>query len=60
MTDHEYPATEEGGHALVIEYGDCELIAHCMCGVDLGRITPDKSLDTFSTPWERHVMGLGR
>jgi hypothetical protein len=44
-----------GGHALVVEYGDCELIGSCQCGKPLGTTTPDASLDTFTGPWERHT-----
>jgi hypothetical protein len=44
-----------GGHALVVEYGDCELIGSCQCGKPLGATTPDASLDTFAGPWERHT-----
>ncbi|MFJ7049001.1 hypothetical protein ACIQVC_37185 [Streptomyces sp. NPDC101112] len=44
-----------GGHALVVEYGDCELLGSCQCGKPLGQTTPDASLDTFAGPWERHT-----
>lgn len=54
--DEEFPATWEGGHALVIEYGDEELYGHCQCGQDFTTIRPDQSLDTFATHWEKHVM----
>jgi hypothetical protein len=59
-TAEEEPATWEGGHALVIEVGDCELRARCQCGRPFGAIRPDQSLDAFATPWERHVMRLPR
>ncbi|SOE25655.1 hypothetical protein [Streptomyces sp. OK228] len=49
-------ASWEGGHALVVELGDCDLWGHCQCGKSFGNITPDKSLDDFAMPWERHVM----
>lgn len=49
-------ASWEGGHALVVEFGDCELYGRCQCGTSFGNITPDKSLDRFAGPWERHVM----
>lgn len=55
----DFPATWAGGHALVIGYGDEELSARCQCGEQLGTATPDKPLDHFATPWERHVMALG-
>jgi hypothetical protein len=54
----ESPTTWDGGHALVIEYGDCEIYGRCQCGERLGMVTPDKPLDRFAGPWERHVMGL--
>lgn len=54
--DEDFPTTWEGGHALVIEYGDCEMYGRCQCGRDLGTATPDKPLDRFAGPWERHVM----
>jgi hypothetical protein len=54
--DDEFPATVRGGHALVVEFGDEELIATCLCGVPLGTGTPLTSLDEFALPWERHVI----
>lgn len=54
MSDQD--TTWEGGHALVIEYGDCELYGRCQCGKPFGMITPDKPLDRFAGPWERHAM----
>ncbi|MEU6279785.1 hypothetical protein [Streptomyces sp. NPDC047028] len=54
--DPDFRETLAGGHALVIEYGDCELHASCQCGKRLGMTTPDASLDTFARPWERHCM----
>lgn len=57
--EHEHPATWDGGHALVVEYGDCELYGRCQCGADFGAIRPDRSIDAeFATAWERHVMTL--
>ncbi|MEV4863226.1 hypothetical protein [Streptomyces ossamyceticus] len=44
-----------GGHALVVEYGDCELLGSCQCGKPFGATTPDASLDTFARPWEHHT-----
>lgn len=55
-TEEEFPATWEGGHALVIEYGDCETYGRCQCGRDFGSRTPNKSLDEFGMAWENHVM----
>lgn len=54
--DEEFPATWEGGHALVIEFGDEQLLARCQCGTPLGDGRPGTPLDT----WERHVMSLWR
>lgn len=57
MTDDDIErASWEGGHALVVELGDCELYGHCQCGKSFRSITPDKSLDEFASPWELHVM----
>ncbi len=53
--DPDFRETLAGGHALVVEYGDCELIASCQCGKSLGMTTPDSSLDTFVPGWERHT-----
>lgn len=47
--------TLAGGHALVVEYGDCEMRGSCQCGKHLGQTTPDASLDTFVPVWERHT-----
>ena len=52
------PATWDGGHALIVEFGDEELAAHCQCGAWIGVGTPATSLDEFGLSWERHVMGL--
>lgn len=58
--DAEFPATWQGGHALIVEFGDEELYGHCQCGTRLGTATPDKPIDAFAEAWERHVMGGGR
>ncbi|NUR42026.1 MAG: hypothetical protein HOV73_18260 [Streptomyces sp.] len=55
-----FPATWDGGHSLVVEYGDCELYGRCQCGETFGSMTPDMPLDGFASPWERHVMGINR
>jgi hypothetical protein len=52
----DFMETLAGGHALIVEYGDCELIGSCQCGAEFGRTTPDASLDTFLPSWERHSM----
>lgn len=51
----DFPETLAGGHALVVEYGDCVMHASCQCGKPLGTTTPDTSLDTFMPGWERHT-----
>ena len=56
QADTEFTATRAGGHALIVEYGDCELYGFCQCGKPLGMVTPDKPIDAFAGPWERHVM----
>ncbi|MFE5591496.1 hypothetical protein [Streptomyces sp. NPDC056549] len=54
--DPDFRETLAGGHALIVEYGDCELIGSCQCSKELGRTTPDSSLDTFVPVWEHHSM----
>lgn len=54
--DPDFRETLAGGHALIVEYGDCELHGSCQCGKRFGMTTPDASLDTFVNPWERHSM----
>ncbi|MGI5408677.1 hypothetical protein ACQEV9_18020 [Streptomyces chartreusis] len=54
--DLEFRETRAGGHALVIEYGDCELLGSCQCGRRLGRVPPDKPIDRLVGLWERHTM----
>lgn len=57
--DTENPGSWEGGHALVVEYGDCELYGQCSCGQSFGMIRPNQSIDkVFAAKWERHVMTL--
>ncbi len=56
MSDDTERASWEGGHALVVELGDCELHARCQCGAPFGFIPVNKPLDRFAGPWERHVM----
>lgn len=51
----DFRETLAGGHALVIEYGDCEMHGSCQCGKRFGMCRPDASLDTFVRPWERHT-----
>lgn len=55
--DDDFATTWEGGHALVVEYGDCEFYGRCQCGKDFGMVTPDKyHADVYGSAWERHVM----
>ena len=57
LGDPEFRTTLDGGHALIVEYGDCEFYGRCQCGKKLGMVTPDKFRDgVFSGKWERHVM----
>jgi hypothetical protein len=56
-TDEDFRTTWEGGHALVIEYGDCEFYGRCQCGKELGMVTPNRYRDdVFGAKWERHVI----
>jgi hypothetical protein len=32
LGDPEFPTTLSGGHALIVEYGDCEFYGRCQCG----------------------------
>ncbi|MFZ4206813.1 hypothetical protein ACOZE4_18445 [Streptomyces griseoincarnatus] len=54
--DKEFRETLAGGHALVVQYGDCELLGSCQCGRRLGRVTPDRPIDHLAGLWERHTM----
>lgn len=55
--DEDFRTTWDGGHALVIEYGDCEFYGRCQCGKDFGMVRPDKyRADVFGSKWERHAM----
>ncbi len=57
LGDPEFPTLLSGGHALIVEYGDCEFYGWCQCGKALGMVTPDKFGDgAFADQWERHVM----
>lgn len=59
QADDEFATTLAGGHALIVEYGDCEFYGRCQCGTDFGMVTPDKFRDdVFGSAWERHVMQL--
>ena len=55
--DDSFATTWEGGHALIVEYGDCEFYGRCQCGKTFGMVTPDKfSDDVFGERWEHHVI----
>ncbi|MFI6639979.1 hypothetical protein [Streptomyces sp. NPDC050504] len=55
--DEDSVTTWEGGHALVIEYGDCEFYGRCQCGRSFGMVPPNRFRgDVFGSAWERHVM----
>ncbi len=57
VPEEEFLTTWEGGHALIVEYGDCEFYGRCQCGKKFGMVTPDRFTDgCFSGKWERHVM----
>jgi hypothetical protein len=56
LGDPEFPTTLEGGHALIVEYGDCEFYGSCQCGKKLGMVTPNNFGGTFGIEWEQHVL----
>ncbi|MEU9670348.1 hypothetical protein AB0E25_33205 [Streptomyces bobili] len=57
QTDPDFKTTLGGGHALIVEYGDCEFYGRCQCGKQFGMVTPDKfSDDVFGERWEHHVV----
>lgn len=56
LGDPEFQTTLEGGHAMVVEYGDCEFYGTCQCGKKLGKVTPDQFGGTFAIDWEHHVL----
>lgn len=61
--DTDFPETWQGGHAMIIEYGDCEFYASCQCGAPLGMATPDRftaMLPRFADAWENHSVSLLR
>ncbi|MEV8124825.1 hypothetical protein AB0P07_12030 [Streptomyces sp. NPDC085944] len=47
--------TLAGGHALVVEYGDCEFHGSCQCGRRLGTVRPSTPVDVLAAKWERHT-----
>ncbi|MEU3683720.1 hypothetical protein AB0E99_22670 [Streptomyces sp. NPDC030592] len=53
--DTEFPETLAGGHALVVEYGDCEFHGSCQCGRRLGTVRPSTPVDVLAAKWERHT-----
>ena len=54
--DTEFRETLAGGHALIVEYGDCEFYGTCQCGKQLGKVRPDQFGGTFAIDWEHHVL----
>ena len=56
--DADFPESWEGGHALIIEYGDCEFISHCQCGKWLDTSNPARfNADHVTGRWEQHCVG---
>ena len=55
-TEETFPATKAGGHALVVEFGDCDLYGTCWCGKTFGEWPASTSLDAIGQVWEKHVM----
>lgn len=53
--DAEFRETLAGGHALVVEYGDCEFHGSCQCGRRFGTVTQSTPIDLFAAKWERHT-----
>lgn len=57
LGDPEFPTLLTGGHALIVEYGDCEFYGTCQCGKKLGMVTPDQfGGGAFGIEWEHHVL----
>ncbi len=54
--DTEFRETLAGGHALVVEYGDCEFHGSCQCGRRFGTVTQSTPVDVLAAKWERHTM----
>lgn len=63
--EEEFPATWEGGHALILEFGDEELSGRCQCSEgntafdprnSFGYIKPNGDVNKIIQKWERHVM----
>lgn len=52
------PELNDGRHLLVLAEGDCETLALCTCGQDLGNYRADVSADLIVDRWQRHAMGL--
>jgi hypothetical protein len=53
--DPDCPESLAGGHALIVEHGDYELIGTCQCGRRLGSLLPSGSVDHLAGIWERHT-----
>ncbi|MER7815590.1 hypothetical protein [Streptomyces sp. NPDC096153] len=56
VPDPDFRESLPGGHALVVEFGDCEFHGSCQCGKPLGTIRQNQSIDRFGGQWERHCM----
>jgi hypothetical protein len=57
VNEETFPATWDGGHALIVEVGDEELHGRCQCGARFGPpINSSESADVLAHRWERHVM----
>ncbi|WP_320784143.1 hypothetical protein [Streptomyces sp. CRN 30] len=52
----EFTETLAGGHALIVEHGDCEFHGSCQCGRRLGILRPDAPIDRLAGAWERHTL----
>ncbi|OYP17017.1 hypothetical protein CFC35_22990 [Streptomyces sp. FBKL.4005] len=49
------PETLAGGHALIVQRTEFELLGTCQCGRALGRTTSHGTADSLAVPWERHT-----
>jgi len=56
--DEESRETLAGGHALIVQYGDCEFIGSCQCGQPIGRTPRTKPIDHLAGLWERHTAPI--
>lgn len=56
--DPEFRETWAGGHAMIVQYGDCEFIASCQCGLHLVTLRPDEPTSVMFARWAAHTMHL--